>query len=92
MLNLCLTVYFEARIGDVGGFTIISYASALLISVQVNIENTDIYIEHGGLDGRYQAAQFHFHWGHDDAHGSEHTLQNTAYPLEVSLAIEPAII
>ena len=54
----------------------------MVLSVQVNIANTDMYIEHGGLEGRYKAAQFHFHWG-QGAHGSEHTLQGSVYPMEV---------
>jgi len=28
--------------------------------------------------------QFHLHWGEDDAAGSEHLINSTAYPAEVS--------
>lgn len=38
----------------------------------------------GGLDGNgFTLAQFHFHWGLTSDSGSEHTIDNNAYPLEV---------
>jgi Eukaryotic-type carbonic anhydrase len=30
----------------------------------------------GGLDDVYIFQQLHFHWGDDDTHGSEHTLNS----------------
>ena len=32
----------------------------------------------GGLDDVYIFQQLHFHWGDDDTHGSEHTLNSIA--------------
>lgn len=32
----------------------------------------------------YKLHSFHFHWGSDDSHGSEHTIDNKSYPAEVS--------
>ena len=40
----------------------------------------------GGLDHPYQVLQFHLHWGDAELHpGSEHTLNDHRYPMEVSL-------
>jgi len=39
----------------------------------------------GGLPGKYQFAQLHFHWGSDDSKGSEHTIDTKTYPLELHL-------
>nr|BAU71500.1 putative two domain conserved membrane-associated carbonic anhydrase [Phreagena okutanii] len=54
-------------------------------TIQVDINQTNMYLTNGGLDGNYTAAQFHFHWGHDDHHGSEHTHNGKSYPLELHI-------
>lgn len=33
----------------------------------------------------YKLHSFHFHWGSDDSHGSEHTIDEKAYPAELHL-------
>ena len=38
----------------------------------------------GGLEGQYNFAQFHFHWGSVHTIGSEHTVSEESYPMEVS--------
>ena len=43
----------------------------------------NISVAGGGLDGRYYAAQFHFHWGSNDSVGSEHIVDGINYPAEV---------
>lgn len=53
-------------------------------TVQVNIDSPNMYIEGGGLPGRYKAAQFHFHWGHGH-HGSEHTIRGMPYHMELHI-------
>ncbi|XP_060568465.1 carbonic anhydrase 7-like [Ruditapes philippinarum] len=45
----------------------------------------DLKISGGGLEGLYELAQFHFHWGHSDRVGSEHFLDGKSYPLEMHL-------
>ncbi|XP_037077294.1 putative carbonic anhydrase 3 [Pollicipes pollicipes] len=40
-------------------------------------------IQDGGLPGRYEVVNFHFHWGEDDFKGSEHTIDGESYPLEM---------
>lgn len=53
-------------------------------AIQVNVpESLDITVSGGGLDGTYQLAQFHMHWGSTDCRGSEHTVDGKQYPLEI---------
>ena len=40
-------------------------------------------ISGGGLEGQYNFAQLHFHWGSDRSVGSEHTVSEESYPMEV---------
>ncbi|BFZ13028.1 hypothetical protein BsWGS_16067 [Bradybaena similaris] len=37
------------------------------------------------LNDQYKLVQFHFHWGHDDKSGSEHTVNGKKYPCELHL-------
>lgn len=53
-------------------------------SIQVNTEGR-FYVSNGGLTDIYSTAQFHFHWGHKSHHGSEHTLDGTAAPIEMHI-------
>jgi len=54
-------------------------------TVQVDIPSSEaLHLTNGGLDGTYTAAQLHFHWGHDNKHGSEHTFRGQQFPLEVN--------
>ena len=36
-------------------------------------------IQGGGLNGIYLLDHIHFHWGHDDSHGSEHLIDSKPY-------------
>uniref|UniRef100_A0A8C6XQN5 Carbonic anhydrase n=1 Tax=Naja naja TaxID=35670 RepID=A0A8C6XQN5_NAJNA len=44
-------------------------------------------VELGGLNGRYKAVQFHFHWGSEvekmQSPGSEHSIDGERYPMEL---------
>ena len=40
-------------------------------------------ISGGGLPGEFKLVGMHFHWGNDNSLGSEHHVNNTAYPAEV---------
>ncbi|KAK7087503.1 hypothetical protein V1264_021546 [Littorina saxatilis] len=42
-----------------------------------------MFVEGGGLPGRYRTAEFHFHWGSRDDTGSEHAIEGVKYPLEM---------
>merc|ERR1711953_512240 len=39
----------------------------------------------GDLDGKYNFAQYHMHWGSDSGKGSEHKVNSKAYPMELHL-------
>ena len=39
----------------------------------------------GGLEGRYNFVQLHFHWGSDASQGSEHNIQFRSYPAELHI-------
>jgi len=39
----------------------------------------------GDLDGKYNFAQYHMHWGSNSRRGSEHVVNSTAYPMELHL-------
>lgn len=52
-------------------------------TVQVDVEEGDLMVEGGGLPGRFRTAQFHFHWGVDSTHGSEHRSDGKSYPMEL---------
>ena len=39
----------------------------------------------GPLAKHYQLLQLHFHWGKTDERGSEHTMDNRRFPLEMHL-------
>jgi carbonic anhydrase len=43
------------------------------------------YITGGGLEGRYNFVQLHFHWGSDASQGSEHNIQFRSYPAELHI-------
>jgi len=56
-------------------------------AAQVNIPNAvnAPKISGGGLGDEFIAAQFHFHWGSSDARGSEHLIDDAAYPMEMHI-------
>ncbi|PSN55760.1 hypothetical protein C0J52_04811 [Blattella germanica] len=43
------------------------------------------YISGGPLDSDYMFSQLHFHWGSNDRIGSEHTVSNVSFPMELHL-------
>jgi len=48
------------------------------------MNNTDmIGISDSALPAFYNLAQFHFHWGSVSSVGSEHTINDHRYPMEV---------
>lgn len=44
-----------------------------------------LYHLQGGLNGSYEFAQAHLHWGSKDNAGSEHTIDGKHYPMEMHL-------
>lgn len=60
-------------------------------AVQINIGDTStgsargtpFVISGGGLPSNFTLAQFHLHWGRLNGEGSEHTVEDASYPMEV---------
>lgn len=51
-----------------------------------NNDHEDIWIRGGGLgDSKFKFAQLHFHWGSNNSHGSEHTIDGVAAPMEMHI-------
>ena len=51
-----------------------------------NGSNKEIWVEGGGNGhSKFQFAQAHFHWGSTNDQGSEHRINNTAFPMEMHL-------
>lgn len=40
----------------------------------------------GHLDSEYELWQFHAHWGNEDKHGSEHTVDGKTFASEVRIS------
>lgn len=57
----------------------------LWCTVQLSVvSGPEMTVSGGGLSGgTYKLVQFHCHWGSSDSRGSEHTVDDKAYPLEV---------
>ena len=45
-------------------------------------EHDDLWFTGGGLTGKYHFVNFHLHWGANDRHGSEHEIDEHAFPAE----------
>lgn len=60
----------------------INTSSVLSVIAVIKVTSGELFVEGGGLPGRFRTAQFHFHWGRSDSGGSEHTLNGRRYPLE----------
>ncbi|KAJ8400453.1 hypothetical protein AAFF_G00395770 [Aldrovandia affinis] len=55
------------------------------VAVEYDDSEQGPVIEGGPLEDAYRLKQFHFHWGHDDCHGSEHTVDGKTYASELHL-------
>ncbi|XP_022910541.1 carbonic anhydrase-like [Onthophagus taurus] len=55
-------------------------------TVVLNISTTEKPTITGGpLIGHYEFAQLHFHWGSNDEEGSENTINNSSFPMEMHM-------
>lgn len=52
-------------------------------TAQVTLSGKAIYLNRGSLPNKYKLEQFHFHWGHSNEEGSEHSIDGVHYPMEV---------
>ncbi|XP_067289861.1 carbonic anhydrase 15 [Pseudorasbora parva] len=53
-------------------------------SVVLEVGN-GMHVSGGGLPGIYRTIQLHFHWGSVSSNGSEHTLDNLRFPMEMHI-------
>ncbi|KAL9973620.1 hypothetical protein ACROYT_G020098 [Oculina patagonica] len=53
--------------------------------LQVTLTRNESVVTGGPLTDQYQLAVIRFHWGHDNSSGSEHSIDEQNYPLEVQL-------
>lgn len=52
------------------------------------LEENEVEVSGGGLNGTYSTIQFHFHWGDTQHHpGSEHMVNGHRYPMEVEYCL-----
>uniref|UniRef100_A0A3Q2CH89 Alpha-carbonic anhydrase domain-containing protein n=1 Tax=Cyprinodon variegatus TaxID=28743 RepID=A0A3Q2CH89_CYPVA len=76
---------------NLNNFTFVNFSSKYAIesitynghSVQCNIVENETEVSGGGLDGQYSVLQFHFHWGTETDGGSEHTVDDHRFKMEV---------
>uniref|UniRef100_A0A4W6G793 Carbonic anhydrase n=1 Tax=Lates calcarifer TaxID=8187 RepID=A0A4W6G793_LATCA len=75
-------------------FTFVNFSSQRVIkniintghTVKCNLENDQVELSGGGLNGLYSTIQFHFHWGDTKHHpGSEHTVDGHRYSMEMHI-------
>ena len=57
----------------------------------MTLKNGQLRVSGGRLNGEYAVVQFHFHWGNDDTHGSEHAVNGERFPMEVGHALTSAV-
>nr|ANJ65965.1 carbonic anhydrase [Hydroides elegans] len=54
-------------------------------SAKLTCSGVQMTLTGGDLGETFIFEQLHFHWGHDDSLGSEHTVNGMAYPMEMHL-------
>ena len=70
----------------VGTHDLIMYWREKRTSSQKLDSTHPFFVSGGGLGARYILNQFHFHWSDELQYGSEHTIDEARYPLEVLLS------
>ncbi|XP_015249735.1 PREDICTED: carbonic anhydrase 4-like [Cyprinodon variegatus] len=78
---------------NLNNFTFVNFSSKYAIesitynghSVQCNIVENETEVSGGGLDGQYSVLQFHFHWGTETDGGSEHTVDDHRFKMEMHI-------
>ncbi|XP_076615204.1 uncharacterized protein LOC143338596 isoform X2 [Chaetodon auriga] len=75
-------------------FTFVNFSSRHVIKSLINnghtvkckLEENQVEVSGGGLNGTYSTIQFHFHWGDTEHHpGSEHKIDGHRYPMEMHI-------
>lgn len=55
------------------------------VLLQIANNSVPIAVSGGPLPGQYEFVQLHFHWGFNDSYGSEDTINNKSYPMELHM-------
>ncbi|XP_068160771.1 uncharacterized protein [Antennarius striatus] len=75
-------------------FSFLNFSSQHVIKSFINnghtakfiLEENEVELSGGGLNGTYSSLQFHFHWGDTVLHpGSEHKMDGKRYPMEMHI-------
>nr|CAH0103073.1 unnamed protein product [Daphnia galeata] len=78
--------FYFGNYGNIDRMTVTNNGHTVLFSLPASITAESIpYVTGGGLSNRYNFVQFHFHWGNNSAHGSEHRIKSKWYPAELHL-------
>jgi len=76
-------IHYEGYLQTPSEAKLINNGHSLKLAISVDTDNYTI--TDGGIDGIYQLAQLHFHWGSTDSVGSEHKIDDKQHPLELHL-------
>ncbi|XP_046449761.1 carbonic anhydrase 2-like isoform X3 [Daphnia pulex] len=78
--------FYFGNYGNIDRMTVTNNGHTVLFSLPSSIPAESIpFITGGGLSNRYNFVQFHFHWGNDSSHGSEHRIKSKKYSAELHL-------
>ncbi|XP_039472543.1 carbonic anhydrase-like [Oreochromis aureus] len=81
---------------NLGNFNLIGFNSRDVFTsimnnghtVECTLKGNEVKVSGGGLSGTYTALQFHFHWGDVKNPGSEHTIDEHRYPMEMHIVTQ----
>lgn len=59
-------------------------------TIRADLAQTDVTISGSNLNEIYNLKQFHLHWGYNEFHGSEHTIDSKKFPMEIHLVHQSA--
>ena len=68
---------------DISDVNLTNNGHSLMVSLD-GVNDHDLTISEGGLEGEYKLSMIHFHFGEGNNSGSEHTIDNIQSPAEVS--------
>lgn len=57
-----------------------------MVVSKISNQTDKIRVEGSNFQEPFELLQFHFHWGFNDYHGSEHLIDGSKFPLEVLLS------
>uniref|UniRef100_A0A3B4H069 Carbonic anhydrase n=1 Tax=Pundamilia nyererei TaxID=303518 RepID=A0A3B4H069_9CICH len=72
---------------NLGNFNLNGFNSKDVFTSIMNNGHT-VKVSGGGLSGTYTGLQFHFHWGDGNHPGSEHTVDEHRYPMEMHIVTQ----